>query len=535
MKTRVAKYLIIMGILAVLTGCGKDIEDSGQIEDIEVNSLDNNKENDSEKWVVDYSDVEVAKIEAGVATHDPALIQVDGTYYIFGTHMATAKSDDTLTWEYVGNGYKPSNPVYQDLWASDSKVFEYAGNGTSIIPTDDGGNHVWAPDVIYNKKMGCYVLYYCTSSTWNASNLCYATSDNIEGPYVWQGALIYSGFTEPNIDATDVCQYVDKETALTRYIKASGEYNYDDYPNAIDPHPFYDEDGRMWLVYGSWSGGIFLIELDESTGEVIHPEENEAANVDPYFGKRLLGGGHKSIEGPYILFDENSGYYYLFVSYGELRRAGGYQIRVFRSDKVDGDYVDMNGEAPNKFDIHEKYGIKLSGNYFLPSLDKAYMATGHNSAIINDKNQYLICYHTRFDNGGENFEPRVKQFFMNKEGWPCVLPYSYQSEEISETGYTPDEVCGIYYFINPTILIDDDIATPVYMELKADGTLDGENLEGSWTYEEGSPYMTLTFNDNKKKSHTYSGVFCRQFDEAGKEVMTFTAVGNNRSAWGVKK
>lgn len=51
------------------------------------------------------------------------------------------------------------------------------------------------------------------------------------------------------------------------------------------------------------------------------------------FWKRLLGGGHKSIEGPYILYDEESGYYYLFVSYGSLTREGGYQMRVFRSKR----------------------------------------------------------------------------------------------------------------------------------------------------------------------------------------------------------
>ena len=102
------------------------------------------------------------------------------------------------------------------------------------------------------------------------------------------------------------------------------------------------------MVYGSWSGGMFLLELDETTGEVIHPDADPENNVDPYFGKKLLGGGHKSIEGPYILYDEVSGYYYLFVSYGSLVSNGGYQIRVFRSETVDGEYVDMNGKYPTE-------------------------------------------------------------------------------------------------------------------------------------------------------------------------------------------
>ena len=42
-------------------------------------------------------------------------------------------------------------------------------------------------------------MYFCTSSTWNASNLCYAVADNVEGPYKWMGALIYSGFDRKQI------------------------------------------------------------------------------------------------------------------------------------------------------------------------------------------------------------------------------------------------------------------------------------------------------------------------------------------------
>ena len=75
------------------------------------------------------------------------------------------------------------------------------------------------------------------------------------------------------------------------------------------------------------------------------------------------------------MYDANTDYYYLFVSYGTLTSNGGYQIRVFRSKTVDGEYVDMNGEYPQKSAMHENYGLKLSGNYKLPSLDRAYMDT----------------------------------------------------------------------------------------------------------------------------------------------------------------
>ena len=112
-----------------------------------------------------------------------------------------------------------------------------------------------------------------------------------------------------------------EDVKITDYVKHGG-FNNIDWPNCIDPAVFYDADGKMWMVYGSWSGGIFLLELDEETGYPIHPETDEADNVNKYYGKRLCGGGHNSIEGQYIQYDEKSGYYYLLVSYGGLNRDG---------------------------------------------------------------------------------------------------------------------------------------------------------------------------------------------------------------------
>lgn len=411
------------------------------------------------------------------------------------------------------------------------EAFAYSGSKNSLIPTDDRGWHVWAPDVIYNEETGLYYLYFCTTSTWNASNLCYATSEKIDGPYEWQGALIYSGFTLDTLDATDVTAYVDRDTAKDRYIKKSDEYNFNKYPNAIDPTVLYDGDGRLWMVYGSWSGGMYLLELDKATGEVIHPEEDEANRVDPYFGKRLLGGNHSSIEAPYILYDEESGYYYLFVSYGGLAREGGYQIRVFRSETIDGDYVDMNGAYPMDTNNpeHYPYGLKLSGNYMLPSLEMAYMATGHNSAFIDDDGKKYIVNHTRFDNKTEEHEPRVHQFIVNEEGWPCMLPYATEGETVSENGYGTADAAGRYYVINQGTAIDAEIAESFILYLDESGKVYGDGVEGSWEMKENTCYMKVSYGDV-----TYSGVFCQMNDEAGTPVMTFSAVGNNESVWSVK-
>ena len=481
-------------------------------------------------FTVNYDGIKTAVIDAGVSVHDPSIYKADGKYYIFGSHMSTAVSEDLRTWTSLGDGYKVKDQIYYELMANED-AFAYAGSKKSLIPTDDRGWHVWAPDVIYNEETGLYYLYFCTTSTWNASNLCYATSENIEGPYEWKGALIYSGFTAETLDATDVTEYVDRDTAKDRYIKKSNEYNFNKYPNAIDPTVLYDGDGRLWMVYGSWSGGMYLLELDKATGEVIHPEEDEANRVDPYFGKRLFGGNHSSIEAPYILYDEQSGYYYLFVSYGGLAREGGYQIRVFRSETIDGDYVDMNGEYPMDTNNpeHYPYGLKLSGNYFLPSLEMAYMATGHNSAFVDEDGKKYIVNHTRFDNKTEEHEPRVHQFIVNEEGWPCMLPYATDGETVSESGYDKGAVAGRYYVINQGTAIDAEIAQPFILYLDESGKVYGDGVEGSWEMKDSTCYMKVSYGGTD-----YSGVFCQMNDEAGTQVMTFSAVGGNESVWGVK-
>lgn len=481
-------------------------------------------------FTVNLDGIKTAKIAAGVSVHDPSIYKADGKYYIFGSHMSTAVSEDLRTWTSLGDGYKVKDQIYYELMANE-EAFAYSGSKKSLIPTDDRAWHVWAPDVIYNEETGLYYLYFCTTSTWNASNLCYATSESIEGPYEWKGALIYSGFTLETLDATDVTEYVDRDTAKDRYIKKSNEYNFNKFPNAIDPTVLYDGEGRLWMVYGSWSGGMYLLELDKATGEVIHPEEDEANRVDPYFGKRLLGGNHSSIEAPYILYDEESGYYYLFVSYGGLVREGGYQIRVFRSETIDGDYVDMNGEYPMDTNNpeHYPYGLKLSGNYFLPSLEMAYMATGHNSAFVDEDGKKYIVNHTRFDNKTEEHEPRVHQFIVNEEGWPCMLPYATDGETVSESGYDKSAVAGRYYVINQGTAIDAEIAQPFILYLDESGQVYGDGVEGSWEMKDGTCFMKVSY-DGKD----YSGVFCQMNDEAGTQVMTFSAVGNNESVWGVK-
>ena len=526
--------IAICGTAVLTGGCSGNSSKSSSSNGgkIDMEALEKEEKELKPDYSVNYDGIKTASINAGVGVHDPSILKVDDTYYIYGSHMSTAKSTDLRNWTSIGDGYDVNNPVYKNFLRNDD-AFKYAGGAFSAIPTDDNGTHVWAPDVVYNKKQKKYFMYFCTSSTWNASNLCYATSESPEGPFEWQGALIYSGFTSDTLKDTDVLDYVSEDYAKEHYINNNGgmeEYNYNECPNAIDPTTFYDEDGKMWMVYGSWSGGIFLLEIDENTGKVIHPEADEKNNVDAYFGKRLIGGGHVAIEGPWIEYDKEAGYYYLFVSYGSLVSDGGYQIRVFRSKKVNGDYVDMKGNTPKPDSGDESFfGLKLSGNYMLPSLEKAYMATGHNSALIDTDGKRYIVNHTRFDDGTEAHEPRVHQYLLNEDGWPCMLPYATDGETVSEKGYDNEKIIGDYYVVDQDTTVDGNIAEPFKLIFTDKGSVFGKDIKGVWTVKDGTYYVTIKYNDDE-----FKGVFCEMNDEAGTKCMTFSAVSKNKSLWGVK-
>lgn len=111
-------------------------------------------------------------------------------------------------------------------------------------------------------------------NAWNTV-VVLLTSDAIEGPYVYEAPIIYSGFTSGGVtsyDKTDLSLAINNGKSLSslpaRYnnlitgvgsdgtATSDGHGSYGTYwPHAIDPSVFYDERGELWMNYGSWSGG----------------------------------------------------------------------------------------------------------------------------------------------------------------------------------------------------------------------------------------------------------------------------------------
>ncbi len=110
-----------------------------------------------------------------------------------------------------------------------------------------------------------------------------------------------------------------------------------------------------------------------------------------------------------------------------------------------------------------------------------------------------------------------------------MLPYATDGETVSESGYDKSAVAGRYYVINQGTAIDAEIAQPFILYLDESGKVYGDGVDGSWEMKDGTCYMKVSY-DGKD----YSGVFCQMNDEAGTQVMTFSAVGGNESVWGAK-
>jgi arabinan endo-1,5-alpha-L-arabinosidase len=264
---------------------------------------------------------------------------------------------------------------------------------------------------------------------------------------------------------------------------------------------------------------------------------------DQGYGKKLLGGYHARIEGPYILYSPETDFYYLFFSYGGLSVDGGYNMRVARSKTPEGPYLDsedqdmieakgVNGKI--FYDTaYEPYGHKIMGNAQFKSekgeitrQTNGYISPGHNSADYDETNQkYFLIFHTRFPLSGESHQVRVHQFFMNASGWPVVAPYRYTGETISDVSL--DKVVGTYKFIDHGHEISSEIHYSSLIGLTQDGRVIGDR-SGTWALA-GSNRISLTIDDI-----LYEGVFVEQYDE-NNEIMTMTfTAGSNKgvSLWG---
>ena len=470
-----------------------------------------------------------------VSVHDPSIVwdQATSTYYVFGSHRAAAKCSNLMSWTAftapwatatsndAANADAFTTPqvtkvkkggVEYDL---NFNAFAWSARGSEGYNVD---GMMWAPDVIYNKKMGKYCMYLSINGDYWYSSIILLTADNIEGPYRYQAPVVMSGFRSGNsYKDTDLEIVLGTQASLPERYAPSDNYG-NHWPNAIDPCVFYDENGKLRMSYGSWSGGIFMLDLDEETGLRDYDATYAVSETsDPYFGKKIAGGYYASGEASYIEYV--GGYYFLFVTNGGLEAAGGYQMRVFRSLNPDGPYVDSKGSTAlldkrytnfgpteddgnrgvNIFGAYNEWGYQTVGQY-------GERSQGHNSIIAAQDGRTYLVYHTRFQNLGEGHEVRVHQVFQNEEGWLVACPFEYTGEGVKSAGVAAAQkvatadIPGKYKLLIHPYGLDHAakaFAAPVEVELKADGTISGAQT-GTWSVRAGTSYVTLTIGDEYK-------------------------------------
>lgn len=526
-----------------------------------------------------------------VSVHDPSVVwdPASQTYYIFGSHRASAKTTDMMNWTAFTAPWQTTssnNAANTEAFTTPevTKVkkggveYDFVFNAhdwskrgsTRKNKNYDVNGMMWAPDVIYNKVLNKWCMYLSINGDYWYSSIILLTADNIEGPYRYQAPVVISGFFEnDSYKDTDLEVVIGEQASLPdRYkMKDEGAGNWGErYPNNIDPCVFYDEEGKLWMSYGSWSGGIWMLELDEETGLRDYDVEYElkgkdnGITVDPYFGKKIAGGYYVSGEASYI--EHIGDYYFLFMTYGGLAAGGvkkgedpnwynigGYQMRVFRSDKPDGPYKDMDGNDAvyNSYqlnfgpDANTNRGINIFGAYKdwgnQAKGNNGERSQGHNSIIVAEDGRTYLVYHTRFQNRQESHEVRVHQVFMSKNGWLVAAPFEYTGEQVTSADIATtqqianDQIPGDYKLLIHKYKLDHtkkEAVSPVDIQLNADGTISGSQT-GTWKTEDGTSYVII-----KLGSTTYYGVFVEQtLEPTDDKAVAFTAVTKNgQTIWG---
>src|SRR6185312_5620103 len=96
-----------------------------------------------------------------------------------------------------------------------------------------------------------------------------------------------------------------------------------------------------WMSFGSFWNGIQIVQLNKLTGQLADPNEKAKAVAS----RPHTEGQPGAVEAPFIY--RHGRYFYLFTSFDFCCRGvnSTYNIRVGRSSKIDGPYLDRDGKS----------------------------------------------------------------------------------------------------------------------------------------------------------------------------------------------
>ncbi len=293
---------------------------------------------------------------AGVtAAHDPVIIKQGDTYYLFttGQGISVQRSRDLVAWQYAGRVF-PAIPKWT----------------FAAVPGFTG--HIWAPDIAL--VHGQYYLYY-SISTFGSNRSCIGLAVNT------------------TLDAADP-NYKWEDRGLVF------ESHPSDHFNAIDPNRARSDDGRDWLTFGSFWGGIQLLEIDPATGKPrATPPELVTLATRP-------GVEFNPIEAPFIF--KRGAWYYLFVSFDFCCKGvkSNYSIVVGRAAQITGPYVDRAGQPM----------LQGGGTLVLQGAGDLH-GPGHNAVVPDGDTTWLVHHFYNGQRAGMA-TLQIRPLTWDTDGWP---------------------------------------------------------------------------------------------------------------------
>lgn len=341
--------------------------------------------------------------------HDAEALYLDGTWYASWTNdTGIYVSDDLRSWQWAGarpTGWYSENDQQWLNWApcfvelrkpyvgSDGISYRYA-----LFDSLSEWGHQEA-------RIRCFVTNELAAPTASSSNL---------KRYYYVGDVMASGQYAMDTAENPIASY-EQETGEgpARYYRVEG-YDAAYSPtvangwNAIDPDVLYDAEGRLWMVFGAWHGGIFITELDQDT---LMPVSNRAEDYIR-IGMHLFD---QCFEGCNILY--HNGCYYMTVAYGDVSKT--YNIRLARSESITGPYLDYNGIPMTEAD--GSVGTKLAGPYAFEG-NIGFQGQGHCAWVHNpDTDEYFLLSNARVADTLTS-KLMVRSVYFLSNGWPVLSP-----------------------------------------------------------------------------------------------------------------
>lgn len=294
--------------------------------------------------------------------HDPSLARHADAFYVFSTdtgqpgNLPIRRSRDLRRWELLGSVFE-SVPE----WIQEE------------IP---GIRRLWAPDISFFG--GKYRVYY-SASTFGKNRSIIALATNLT---------------------------LDPASADYRWVdegKVFESHSEDDW-NAIDPNIFLDEDGSVWMSFGSFWSGIKLRRLDAETGKPSAKDSTLYSLASRPRGEPIRG----SVEAPFII--RKDAFYFLFVSFDRCCRGAEstYNIRVGRAERVIGPYADREGVP-----------MLDGGGTLVVESGEEWKGPGGQSVFRDVSGDYLVFHAYHATTGRPSLHLRRIHW---AGGWPTVSP-----------------------------------------------------------------------------------------------------------------